>query len=93
MGPGVTVTVPAVTAGLPAVARPPALPGSVVRFRAVERAALGGSLAFATFTAMSKKMRFCSGSAAFRATHPKFLFHLEIACVQDGISFISDSVS
>lgn len=65
----------------------------MVRFRAVERAALGGSLAFATFTALSKKMRFCSGSAAFRATHPKFLFHLEIACVQDGISFISDSVS
>lgn len=64
----------------------------MVRFRAVERAALCGSLAFATFTAMSKKMRFCSGSAAFRATHLKFMFHLEIACVQYGISFISDCV-
>lgn len=91
--PGVTVTVPAVTAGLPAIARPPVLPGE---HGAVQGCGTGYSRwqpGFHDFTAMSKKMRFCSGSAAFRATHPKFLFHLEIACVQDGISFISDSLS
>lgn len=76
----------------------PSSPASCVsreagHFRAVARAALGSSLSFAKFIALSKKMHFCPGSAAFCATHLRYMFYLEITCVQDEIAFVFESVS
>lgn len=47
---------------------------------------LRSSLSFVEFTATSKKMSFCSGSAAFHATHLRYMFCLEITCVQDDMT-------